>query len=65
MTTNVTVDAHCYAPALAVRIEVGNTVDGVDVKESVHTIQDGELFTVHVYDNRYVKISEVPKDGAA
>jgi hypothetical protein len=56
MTTKVIVEAHCpKTHEVLVNInKSGNTTEE-------YTVQDGDKLTLHVYDDREVVVSEVPK----
>jgi hypothetical protein len=56
MTTTVLIQAHC-PKTHEVLVELKRL--GLPTEE--YTVQDGDKLTVHVYDDREVTISEIPK----
>lgn len=58
MTTTVRVIAHCNANTeVVVILESGEDVN-------VTRLNDGDMYETYVYDNRSIRIEEVPKDGS-
>lgn len=60
MTSTVTVEAHCSLDKEVV-IDLLDIGDAKDTLNQTIVIQDGEKHVVHVYDTRFVRISEVEK----
>lgn len=61
MTTTVKVSAHCDSETTKVRIIEGSRDTDPNGEKLETHIEDGQEVELHVYDDNYLTIDEIPK----